>query len=304
MDVGFIGLGRMGMPMCRRLLESGYDLTVHNRSQGKVEQLAKLGAHGALSPVEVTRRVDIVLTCLPDVATVEDVFLGQDGIVSAARPGQVLVDHSTVSPSTSRTIARAAEDRGADFLDAPISGGVERASDGTLTIMVGGGREAFQKALPVFKSFGTSVRLVGAVGSGSVVKLVNQLLCSVHSLVAAEALVMGAKAGADPEVLLEILSTSWGQSFMLSRNGPVMVERGFADARAPLRLYAKDLALVQQFAREIGSPTPAAELTLEILREASSKGMGELDISCLVLPLEEQAGVKVSEMRGSSDLTY
>ena len=295
MRVGFIGLGRMGMPMSQRLLKAGFHLTVHNRSRGRVEELARQGAHPASSPAGVAESSDIVLTCLPDVATVESVFLGEDGVVPAARPGQIFVDHSTVSPSTSRNVARAAEAGGAFFLDAPISGGVERASDGTLTIMVGGDQEVFEKARPVFEAFGANIRHVGATGSGSVVKLVNQLMCSVHSLAAAEALLVGSKAGADPRMLLEILSTSWGASFMLSRNGAVMVERDFANARAPLRLFAKDMGIVQEFAREIGSPIPAGERALEIIQEAISKGMGELDISCLVLPLEEVAGAQVSE---------
>ena len=294
MRVGFIGLGRMGMPMSQRLLKAGFHLTVHNRSRGKVEELARQGAHPASSPAGVAESSDIVLTCLPDVATVESVFLGEDGVVPAARPGQIFVDHSTVAPSTSRNIARAAEARGSFFLDAPISGGVERASEGTLTIMVGGDQEVFEKARPVFEAFGANIRHVGATGSGSVVKLVNQLMCSVHSLAAAEALLVGAKAGADPRMLLEILSTSWGASFMLSRNGAVMVERDFANARAPLRLFAKDMGIVQEFAREIGSPIPAGERALEIIQEAIAKGMGELDISCLVLPLEEEAGAQVS----------
>ena len=297
MKVGFVGLGRMGMPMSQRLLKAGFYLTVHNRSQGKVEEIAQQGAHPALSPAEVTRASDIVLTCLPDVSTAESVFLGEDGIVPAARPGQILVDHSSVAPSTSRKIAQSAETGGASFLVAPISGGVERAADGTLTIMVGGDQGAFEKALPVFEAFGANIRHVGATGSGSVVKLVNQLLCGVHSLVAAEALLVGAKAGADPQMLLEILGTSWGTSFMLSRNGPVMMERDFANARAPLRLYVKDLNLMHEFAREIGSPTPVGDRTLEIFQEAFNKGMGDLDVSCLVLPLEEQAGAQVSKQK-------
>ena len=233
MRVGFIGLGRMGMPMSKRLLKAGFFLTVHNRSRGKVEELAQQGAHQASSPAEVTRSSDIVLTCLPDVSTVETVFLGENGIVPAARLGQILVDHSTVSPSTSRQLAQAADGKGSSFLDAPISGGEERATDGTLTLMVGGDQDTFERARPVFEAFGENIRHVGSTGSGSVVKLINQLLCGVHSLAAAEALLLGAKAGANPQTMLEILATSWGTSFMLSRNGPAMLERDFANARPP-----------------------------------------------------------------------
>ena len=295
MKVGFIGLGRMGMPMSQRLLKAGFHLTVHNRSRGKVDEIARLGAHPAFTPADVTRASDIVLTCLPDVPASEQVFLGEDGIVSATRPGQILVDHSTVGPSTSRSIARAAEASGASFLDAPVSGGVERAADGTLTIMAGGDQEAFEKARPVFEAFGANIRHVGTSGSGSVVKLINQLLVGIHSLAAAEALLLGTNAGADPQVLLEILGTSWGASFMLSRNGPVIMERDFANGRTPLRLIAKDMGLIQELAVEMGSPTPAGDSALEIILEAMNKKMGEMDVSCLFLPLEERAGARVAK---------
>ncbi len=293
MKVGFIGLGRMGMPMSRCLLNAGYDLTVHNRSQGKVEELAKLGAHPAYSPAEVTEACDVVLTCLPDVPTVESVFLDKKGIVQTARPGQILVDHSTVSPSTSNQIAEATKSMGATFLDAPISGGIERAASGTLTIMVGGDSAAFENVRPVFESYGQNIRHVGDTGSGSVIKLLNQLLCCVHSQVAAEALLLGTKAGADPQVILDILGSSWGTSFMLSRNGPVMMDRSFADARAPVKLYVKDIGLVRDFAKQIGCPLPLGDQTAEIFFEASDNGMGELDVSSVVLPIEEKAGFQV-----------
>ena len=298
MKVGFIGLGRMGMPMSQRLLKAGFHLTVHNRSRGKVEEMVRLGAQQASSPSEVTSVSDIVLTCLPDVPTVESVFLGDGGLVPSARPGQILIDHSTVAPSTSHKIAKAAKTRGAAFLDTPISGGVERAADGTLTIMVGGDQTVLEKAHSVLEAFGANIRYVGATGSGSVVKLINQLLVGIHSQAAAEAMLIGVKAGADPQTIMEILGTSWGTSFMLSRNGPVMIGRDFENARAPLRLIAKDMGLIHEYAREIGVPVPAGDRTLEIVQEAINKGMGELDVSCLVLPLEERAGAQVSKRRG------
>jgi 3-hydroxyisobutyrate dehydrogenase-like beta-hydroxyacid dehydrogenase len=287
MKVGFIGLGRMGLPMSRRLLDAGFHLTVHNRSRPKVGEIVDAGAVGASSVVEVADSSEIVLTCLPDVPTVEEVFLGRDGIVSAARPGQVLVDHSTVGPSTSRTIAEAAEAKGASFLDAPISGGVERAADGTLTIMVGGALDAFEAALPVFQAYGQNVRRVGGVGSGSVFKLINQLLVSVHSLAAAEAMLLGGRAGVDLDALQDVLATSWGASFMLSRNGPVIAKRDFDDTRAPIRLFVKDLGLAQEYARALDASSPLGERTLQVVERAISDGLGELDVSSLVLPLED-----------------
>ena len=144
LKVGFIGLGRMGLPMCYRLLGAGFDLTIHNRSQGKVREIAASGARPATSAAQVTQESDIVLACLPDVAAVEAVFLGDDGVIANCRQGQVLADHSTVGIHTSKACAAAAQVGGAVFLDAPISGGVERAADDTLTIMAGGEKEAYQ----------------------------------------------------------------------------------------------------------------------------------------------------------------
>ncbi len=161
--VGFIGLGRMGLPMSYRLLAAGFDLTVHNRSQGKVRQIAEAGARPAESAAQVVRDTDLVLACLPDVATVREIFLGEDGIVANARPGQILVDHSTVGLDESKTCAAAAGEKGATFLDAPISGGTERAGDGTLTIMVGGPHEAYQRALPLFQHSANRRRRVNRI---------------------------------------------------------------------------------------------------------------------------------------------
>ncbi len=293
MRVGFIGLGKMGAPMCRRLLANGFSLTVHNRSREKVEMLVQEGANAADSAREVVDASDAVLACLPDGPTVESVFLGDDGIVESARPGQALVDHSTVSSRISKRIGEAAALKGALFIDAPISGGVERAADGSLTIMAGGDDEAFNAVLPVFRAMGGNIRHVGPIGSGSTVKLVNQHLVAVHSLAAAEALLAGVSQGADPDVLIDILSTSWGNSFMLERNGPAMLDRDFNNARAPLRLIYKDLAFALEGARQSGVATPLGERTMEIILEAEEGGMLDLDVSCLALPLEKRSGAQL-----------
>jgi 3-hydroxyisobutyrate dehydrogenase-like beta-hydroxyacid dehydrogenase len=295
MKVGFIGLGRMGMPMSRNLLQAGFYLTVHNRSRPKVDDLVRHGAHLASNPREVTQASDLVLACLPNVPTIEEVFLGENGVIEASSPGQVLVDLSTVGPQTSRRIAREAQAKGAAFLDAPVSGGVERAAQASLTIIAGGDEDAFQKALPILQALGDTIRHVGPSGSGSVVKLVNQLLVGVHTLAASEALVLGAKAGADPRLLLEILSSSWGASFMLSRNGPVILDGTYDDARGPLRLLLKDSSLVADMAREAGVPLYAGSQALKMFQRAADMGLAKLDLSAMALVLEQEAGVRVSE---------
>ena len=291
--IGFIGLGRMGLPMSYNLLKAGFDLTVHNRSQAKVRQIASGGATAAKSTADITQQCDILLACLPDIAASEEVFLGPDGVIANARPGQVLVDHSTVGINTSKACAEAAQAKGALFLDAPISGGTERAENGTLVIMAGGPKEAFDAALPAFDAMGATVRHTGPTGTGTTVKLINQLLVGIHSLAAAEAMLMGTKSGADPALVYELVSSGWGQSFMLDRNAPVMLDQTYDDARAPLKTILKDLGLIQELARSIDTPTPAGDLAYKVFTEAAEAGLGDLDTPIIVRLLEKEAGVTV-----------
>ncbi len=291
--IGFIGLGRMGLPMAYNLLRAGYDLTVHNRSQEKVREIADAGATAATSAAEVTATCEIVLACLPDVTTCETVLLGGDGVLANARPGQIIVDHSTVGAATSKACSAAAESRGAMFLDAPISGGTERATDGTLTIMVGGPKAAYEKALPAFDIMGAVVRHVGPTGSGTAAKLVNQLLVGVHMVAAAEAMLLGAKSGADPALVFELVNSGWGQSFVLGRNAPAMLDRDFDGVRTQLRVFLKDLGLIQEMARDLDTPIPGGDLAYRLLGEAVEQGLGDLDSAAIVLPMEEQAGFAI-----------
>ena len=289
--IGFIGLGRMGLPMSYNLLRAGYDLTVHNRSQEKVRQIADAGAMAATSTAEVMERCDVVLACLPDVATCEQVVLEE--ALPKARPGQIIVDHSTVGASTSKACAAVAEERGAMFLDAPISGGTERATDGSLTIMVGGPAEAYQRVAPALDVMGAVVRHVGPTGSGTAAKLVNQLLVGVHKVAAAEAMLLAAKSGADPALVFELVNSGWGQSFILGRNAPAMLDRDFDGVRTQLRVFLKDLGLIQEMARDLETPTPAGDLAYRLFHEATEQGLGDMDGAAIVLPMEEQAGFQV-----------
>ena len=279
--------------MSYRLLNAGFDLTVHNRSPEKVRQIVDAGAKPGHSAAETTQATDILLTCLPDVATVEAVFLGDDGIIANAKPGQVLIDHSTVGMSTTQACAAAAAEKGALFLDAPISGGTERAANGTLTIMAGGPRDAYDRALPLFEAMGATIRHIGPIGAGTAVKLVNQLLVGIHTMAAAEAMLLGAKAGADPALVYEVVSSGWGQSFMLDRNAPAMLERNFAGDRAQMRVILKDLGLIQDLAQSLQSPIPAGDLAYRKFQEAVAKGLADLDPAAVVLPLEEEAGWEI-----------
>ena len=292
MNVGFIGLGKMGRHMARHLLAAGFPVTVHNRSRAAVDELARAGGRPAANPAEVGQASDIVLTCLTNTASTEDVFFGRNGLIEAARPGQILVDHSTLSPITSRQCAAAARAKGADFLDAPVSGGPAGAQAGTLTIMVGGDQATFDRALPVFQAMGKNIRLGGPTGAGSTIKLANQLLAAINTAAVAEAMVLGVKAGADPRVMLDVLKTSFGGSTMLTRNVPMMLDRNFS-AGTGVNVLLKDLSLVDGLAAELNVRTLLGSIATQAYREARALGLGGDDISGLVRVLEREAGVEV-----------
>lgn len=292
MNVGFIGLGKMGRPMTEHLLAAGHTVTINNRSQGVVEELVKAGARRANTPSEVAAASEIVLTCLTNTKSVEDVYFGPDGLIGAVRPGQILVDHSTVSPTTTRQCAEAARAKGADFLDAPVSGGPAGAKAASLTIMVGGDQSTFDRALPIFQVMGKNIRLVGPSGAGSSIKLANQLLVAINTAAVAEAMVLGVKAGADPRVMLDVLKTSFGGSAMLSRNVPMMLDRNFT-AGTDLNVILKDLGLIDGLSAELGVRTLLGSIATQVFREGRTLGMGSDDMAGLVRVLEREAGVEV-----------
>ena len=236
----------------------------------------------------MAERADVVCTCLPDVATSEAVYLGADGLAAHARAGQTLIEHSTIAPSLAVRVGDAAAARGAGYLDAPVSGGVERAESGTLTIMAGGDAAHFDAARPALDAMGGAVHLVGQVGQGSVVKLTNQLLVGIHTVAACEAFAFGTSAGADGRQLLDVLATSWGASGMLTRNGPMLLSGDYGSL-APVRLLAKDLALVEDAANDLGVPLPLVQRTRALFDEAMARGLGETDIASLITLLTRAA---------------
>ncbi|MCM8750592.1 NAD(P)-dependent oxidoreductase [Thermomicrobiaceae bacterium CFH 74404] len=292
MRVGVIGLGKMGKPMTRNLLKAGFTVVVHNRSRGPVDELAREGAVAAWSPAEVAQQADVVVTSLPTPASVEEVYLGEHGLIGAARSGQVLIDTSTVSPGLSRRLYEAAKERGAGFLDAPVSGGPAGAESATLTIMVGGDAEVVEQAMPVFQALGKNIHHVGPSGAGSVVKLVNQLLVAINMAGVAEAIVFGVKAGADPQVLLDVIKTSFGGSRMLERALPLVMERQFQPG-TPVNLILKDLGLIHEVGKELDTRLLLGALAQEVFKEARAAGFGEEDMVALFKPVERLAGVEV-----------
>ncbi|MDQ3657302.1 MAG: NAD(P)-dependent oxidoreductase [Chloroflexota bacterium] len=290
--VGVIGLGKMGQPITRNLLKKGFTVVVHNRSSGATEALVGEGATDGGSPHGVAQQADVIITSLPDPTAVRAVYLDQDGLVDSASSGQLYIDTSTVGPGLSRELAEKVGAKGAAFLDAPVSGGVAGAEAGSLTIMVGGDAEAFANATPVLEAIGQKLHLVGPSGSGTVIKLANQLLVGINMAAVAEALVLGVKAGADPAKMLEVLSTSFGGSKMLDRGVPLIIDRNFAGG-TPVDLIRKDLGLIADLAEQLGVPLATGNQARAVFDRAHDTEHGAEDMTAVVLPIEQDAGVEV-----------
>lgn len=290
--VGVIGLGKMGKPISRNLLKAGFPLTVHNRSAASTQEIVAEGAVDGGSPRGITEAADVVITSLPDPAAVRDVYLGADGLVANARAGQLFIDTSTIDPGLSRELAEKFADKKAMFLDAPVSGGVAGAEAGSLTVMIGGSQEAFDAAQPVLSVIGEKLHLVGPSGSGTVIKLANQLLVGINMSAVAEALVLGVKAGADPGKMLEVLSTSFGGSRMLDRGVPLIMDRNFAGG-TPVDLIRKDLGLISDLAEELGVPLAIGSEARAVFNRAHDTDHGAEDMTAVVIPIEEAAKVEV-----------
>jgi 3-hydroxyisobutyrate dehydrogenase len=295
--VGVIGLGKMGTPMTRSLIQAGFTVVVHNRSRQAVDKLQSEGAEAADGPDGVAQRAEVIVTSLPDPPAVEAVYLGENGLVANARASQVYVDTSTVDPDLSRRLAGELEAKGAAFLDAPVSGGVAGAEAGTLTIMVGGDGEAFERVRPVLEALGERIHHVGPSGSGTVIKLANQLLVGINVAGVAEAMVLGVKAGADPAAMFEVLSSSFGGSRMLDRGVPLILDRNFGGG-TPVDLIRKDLGLITALARELGVPLSSGENAQAIFNTAHDADLGTEDMVAVVRPMEQRAGVEVHSSRG------
>lgn len=279
--------------MAARVQKAGHQVHAFNRSRGPVDELSGMGATPARSAAEAAERAEVILTALPTPDSVASVY---EEMAAAARAGQVYVDCSTVSLDLNRRCAAWLAKRGAQFLDAPVSGGPAGAQAGTLTVMAGGDQAAFDLALPVFRAFGKNIRLCGGVGAGQAVKLVNQLLVGVHTAAIAEAAVLGASLGADPKIVLEVIGTSFGGSTMMTRNLPRFISRDFSVATS-VRLLLKDLGIIHAEAKRAQVPLLLGALAEQRFVEACGRGLAEEDMAALVKLWEEPAGVTVDRPR-------
>jgi len=293
MKVGFIGVGNMGGPMCRNIIRNtNHDVVVYDLNPAAIRACTELGATAGASVAEVAAACDVVFTSLPMPRNVEEVALGAGGIAASARPGTVYVDLSTNSPATARRVHEGISAKGIQMLEAPVSGGVPRATDGTIVIMVGGETATFDAQLPLLKSFSGEVVHVGEIGMGSVAKLVNNMLAFCNAAAAAEALMIGAMAGIDLRKLQQVISNASGNSSAF-RN---IAEKAFAGefaATFALNLAHKDLRLALELADELDVPGMIAPQVMNLMRMARAKGMGGDDSSSVIRVYEQALGREV-----------
>jgi 2-hydroxy-3-oxopropionate reductase len=292
--VGFVGLGIMGRPMARNLLAAGYELVVHNRSRSKAEGLAEEGAGVADNPKEVAESCETVITMLSDSPQVEEVLAGENGVFEGVREDALLVDMSTISPVVAKELAAEARERGASMLDAPVSGGEPGAEAGTLSIMVGGSVEGFERAEPLFEAMGTTVVHVGESGTGQVVKACNQIVVALTIEAVSEALVLGSKAGVDPAKVIEVLSGGMAENKVMEVRGEKFLKHEF-DPGFKLELHRKDLGIALAAGREYGVPLPVTGIVDQVLEALVAKGLGGKDHSAILTFIEDLAQHKIGE---------
>jgi 3-hydroxyisobutyrate dehydrogenase-like beta-hydroxyacid dehydrogenase len=294
MKIGFIGLGNMGGPMCRNIAKGNMDVVAWDLRPEAIEACVAAGARAGTSLADTVADADIVMTSLPMPDNVRDAVLGEGGIAEHMRPDAVYVDLSTNAPSNVREIGAALAERGIAMLDAPVSGGVAGAEAATIAIMAGGDAKAFEACLPVFHTFGKTVVHVGELGTGSVAKLINNMMAFTNMAAAAEGLTLGAAAGIDPDILVDIIANSSGNSFAL----PTVAKKARAgdwSANFSLNLANKDMRLAFQLASELNMPLGIAGQAQTLMRMAHGMGYGEDDVTSIMRVLEVTTGHTVRD---------
>ena len=287
--VGFVGLGIMGTSMARNLIEDGHELVIHNRTRAKAEKLAKLGAEVATSPREVAGRSDVIITMLPGPPEVEEVLAGENGLLEGVRDGSLIVDMSTSSALLAQELSRTANTRGVGMLDAPVSGGDIGAIEGTLSIMVGGEKEDFERARPLFEAMGKTIVHVGAAGAGQTVKACNQIVVALVIEAVSEALVLGSKVGVKPEKVMEVLSGGLAANKVMEVKGEKFLSHDFA-AGGKVEYHRKDLGIALAAGREYGVALPVTALVDQLFGTLVAQGKGGWDHSALITLIEDWSG--------------
>jgi 2-hydroxymethylglutarate dehydrogenase len=296
--IGFIGLGAMGNPMSRRLLQAGLPLRVWDKKQEAMDLLIEAGAAEALPPAEMAKKTSLIITMLPDSPAVEEVVLGPRGIVEGFSAGSILVDMSTSSPYSTQGIARYLEERGVEMLDAPVSGGVWGAEGGELAIMVGGKKAIFDRVHPVLSVLGKKIFHLGGHGNGNIAKLMNNLLSAGLQAASSEALMLGLKAGLPLDVFLEVLQSGSARNFSVEVKIPRFVLPGRFDPGFTIDLMSKDLGLAMEVAHRVGVPAPHGALTQQVYRMAQTEGLGKKDTAAVIKIWENWTQMEARSKRG------
>ena len=291
-DIGFIGLGIMGKPMVRNLMEAGNTVTVYDIVGTAIEEMATEGAIPASSSSEVASKNSLIITMVPDSADAEAAILGANGVLEGASSGSIVIDMSSIAPASSQKIAAGCEGQGVDFLDAPVSGGEPGAIAGTLAIMVGGKKDVFDKYVDVFAPMGNST-YCGDYGAGNTTKLANQIIVAINIAAVSEALVLAKKAGLDPNVVFDAIKGGLAGSTVLNAKAPMMIEGNF-NPGFRVRLHQKDLNNALQTARELSVPLPFTALAQQIIGSLMNEGKGDADHSAIANFIEDMAGTKIS----------
>jgi L-threonate 2-dehydrogenase len=290
--IGFVGVGVMGRPMASNLLKAGFPCTVYDINPIPVEALVAEGAIQAKSVVEAAKDCDIFITMVVNDAQFEAILFEPGGVAAELKPGAIVIGMSTMSVGMVRSSAERLNSLGIEYLDAPVSGGEVGATQGTLSIMVGGKNEVWERCQPVLTVLGSNIYHIGEkVGDGQAVKMINQLMVCVHNAVAAEALTLGEKAGLDKAMLLEIIGESAGNSWILSNRGPRMVSEQFSPPKSALSILVKDLGFVVNTANSMGHPLLLGSAAYQLYKMASIKGWGHLDDSIMIKLMQDIAGI-------------
>jgi 2-hydroxy-3-oxopropionate reductase len=290
--LGFIGVGIMGKPMAKNLIDAGYKLIVYDINKKALDEIVSYGAQRGTSPKNIAENSDIIITMLPNSPDVKKAVLGENGLIEGVREGQILIDMSSIAPLISREVAQELEKKGVEMLDAPVSGGQEKAQAGTLAIMVGGRKEVFEECKAILDVMGGSVTLVGDIGAGQTTKLANQVVVAINIAAVAEALIMGKKAGVDPENIFNAIRGGLAGSQCLNDKAPRMFE-GRYDPGFRIRLHVKDLANVLETSRELHTAMPLTSQVMEMMQVLMAEGHEDVDHGGLALFYEKLNGLSL-----------
>jgi 2-hydroxy-3-oxopropionate reductase len=282
----------MGKPMSKNLLKAGHELAVCDVNRAAVEEIVAAGAQSAAMPRDIAAQVELVITMLPNSPEVKQVALGAGGILETAKAGLIVADMSSIAPLASREVAAKLAEKGVEMLDAPVSGGQPKAIDGTLSVMVGGKQEVFDRCLPVFKAMAASVVRVGDIGAGNVAKLANQVVVALNIAAVSEALVLAAKAGVEPELVYRAIRGGLAGSTVMEAKAALMLDRKF-NPGFRINLHIKDLSNALDTGHQFGAPLPLTASVMEIMQALKIDDMGDCDHGALVRFFEKQAKIEL-----------